>query len=337
MIPGLKQHPKVDLGLDATPIQRLSRLGEELGVDLWVKRDDCTSLTFGGNKVRQLEYYLGPAAEQGADIVVITGAVQSNFVRTCAAAARTLGMDALVQLEDRVPKNDTNYRESGNVLLNKMFGADIRYFPEGEDEAAADANLDKLADELKAEGRNPYVVHLGLEHAPIGALGYCNAAVESKAQMEEMGSLPDHVVIPTGSGLTHSGFLVGARAIGWDLPIHAICVRRNADLQRDRITTRCAETLKLLDGDFSISSDDIKIYDDVLFPGYGQMNEHVQEAITLAAHLEGLLVDPVYSGRALAGLIKLVRDGVIQPGERLLFIHTGGLPALFAYQNDLVS
>ncbi len=179
LIPGLAAHPSVTLFETATDLHALPRLSEKLGINLWVKRDDGLPLGMGGNKVRQLEYYLGPAQEQGADTVLITGAIQSNFVRLCAAAARKLGWHPVVQLEHRVPNDDPLYNTSGNVLLNQMFGAEIHHFAEGEDEAAADANLDRLADIHRQQGRNPYVIHLGIDHPPFGGLGYARAAAET--------------------------------------------------------------------------------------------------------------------------------------------------------------
>jgi len=337
LLPALKVHEKVDLGAGTPPIDRLDRLGAQLGVSLLVKRDDTLSLAMGGNKVRQLEYYLGPAQAQGADTVLITGAIQSNFVRLCAAAAARLGWKAVVQLEDRVPKDDAIYNSSGNVLLNQMLGADIHYFPEGENEAAADANLDRMAEELRGQGRRPFVVHLGIDHPPIGGLGYAECAAECFLQLQESGEWPDHVVIPSGSGLTHAGFLVGARAVGWDVPVHGICVRRDAVQQKARIMRRATELDALVQGAAGITEADILVDDSVLAPGYGQMNEQVSHAIKSAARLEGVLLDPVYTGRTMAGLMALVERGTIKQGERVLFIHTGGLPSIFAYQNDLLA
>ena len=333
-LPSLEHFPTVDLGLDVTSLEALPRLGRELGISLLAKRDDASSLAMGGNKVRQLEYYLGPAERDGADTVLITGAVQSNFVRLCAAAAARLGWQAVVQLEHRVPKDDAIYNGSGNVLLNHLLGAQVHYFDEGENEAAADANLDRMAQELSEQGRRPYVVHLGIEHPPVGGLGYSGCAAECAIQLESMSQALDHVVIPSGSGLTHAGFLAGARAGGWQVPVHGICVRRDAAAQHERITRRVNELAQML-GSGDIKGSDVLVDDAVLSPGYGQLNDAVMNAISMTARLEGVLLDPVYSGRTMAGLISLVERGVIKQGETVLFIHTGGLPSIFAYQNDL--
>lgn len=334
-LPGLANHSRVTLGHHPTPIDLLPRLGEELGITLWAKRDDCNGLAFGGNKVRQLEYYLGPAADAGADTMLITGALQSNFVRLAVASANKLGMRSEVQLEERVPDTSALYRSSGNILLDQLLGATIHHFPEGENEAAADAALDQHAERLREQGHTPHVIHLGMEHPPIGALGYAAAAAECMDQLEASGEMPDVVVIPSGSAITHCGFLAGARAAGWAVPIIGICVRRDADVQWSRVARRARETVELLGSDVDISDNDIQLRDDVLAPGYGRMNNAVAEAIRLAAHREALMLDPVYTGRAMAGLISCVRSGEIKPGAKVLFIHTGGGPALFAYQDKM--
>lgn len=334
-IPALSSHARVDLDSSIRPIETLARLGETLGINLLVKRDDVSTFSFGGNKVRQLEFYLGPARQQNADTVLITGAIQSNFVRLCAAAAARLDLHPVVQLERRVPSNDSLYNSSGNVLLNQLLGAEIHYFDEGENEAAADANLDRMADDLRSKGHNPYVIHLGVEHPPVGALGYAVCAQECYQQLSERNQRVDHVVIPSGSGLTHAGFLSGARAIDWQVPVHGVCVRRDAQQQQLRITRRADEVMQLLDNPFALQPEDVRVYDSVLSPGYGQMNDALHQAIQMSARQEALMLDPVYSGRTMAGLMDLVETGVIKPDESVLFIHTGGLAALFAYQNVL--
>ena len=337
LLPALEQHARVSLDSSVRPMESLPRLGQHLGVRLSVKRDDISTLAFGGNKVRQLEFYLAQAVAQNADTVLITGAIQSNFVRSCAAAAAKLNMQPVVQLEDRVPNADDQYQHSGNVLVNQLLGAEIHYFPEGENEAAADANLDTLANSLRQQGKNPFVIHLGPDYMPVGGLGYAACAAECYLQLQALKDTVDHVVIPSGSGLTHAGFLVGARAIGWDVPMHGVCVRRQAEAQHERISQRASELLQLLDHPVQLTDRDVAVYDSVLAPGYGQLNDRVMHAITQSARLEALMLDPVYSGRAMAGLFWLVEAGVIKPGESVLFIHTGGLPALFAYQDKLVA
>ena len=332
---GVDRFPRIRLGHSPTPLDAAPNLGAALGIELRVKRDDCTGLALGGNKVRQLEFYLGEARAQGADTMLITGAVQSNFVRLAAAGARQLGMDIHIQLEERVDDADELYRTSGNVLIDRLLGATLHSFPVGEDEAAADAALERLARSLADEGRNPYVIHLGVDHPPIGGLGYVLAANESMEQARARGFGFDAVACASGSALTHAGTLIGMRAIGEEMPVHGICVRRDASLQRVRVAKRATELAAMIDRPEAFRADDIDVSDEVYPPGYGKLNDAVREAIWMAARHEALLLDPVYTGKAMAGLIAHVRSGRIATGSRVLFIHTGGLPGIFAYSNKL--
>lgn len=327
--------PRVPLGHAPTPLDAAPALGIELGIDLYIKRDDCTGLAFGGNKVRQLEFYFGAARKDNADTILITGAVQSNFVRLAAAAARTQGMDIHIQLEERVPDVDESYRNSGNVLLDRLLGAELSTFPVGEDESAADAALENMAGGLAESGRRPFVIHLGVDHPPLGALGYVVAAREIQAQSRERGLEFDHVVVASGSALTHSGLLVGLRALGNDVTVNGICVRRAAVEQYPRVLERAREVAALVGRQDCIRESDVHISDAVLAPGYGRLNDATTSAIAMAARLEALMLDPVYTGKTMAGLIALARDGTIRPGARVLFIHTGGLPAIFGYERML--
>lgn len=331
----LDRFPRVRLGHVPTPLDPAPALGAELGIELHIKRDDCTGLAFGGNKVRQLEFYVGAAVAEGADTLLITGAVQSNFVRLAAAAARTQGMDIHIQLEERVPDVDESYRASGNVLLNRLLGANLSSFPVGEDESAADAALEERAAELAARGRRPFVIHLGVDHPPLGALGYVVAAREFQEQALERELEFDHVVLASGSALTHGGFLVGLRALGNPVPVAGICVRRDASLQKPRVVKRCGEIAALIEREDCVTASDVVVDDSVLAPGYGRMNPETLEAMTMAARLEALMLDPVYTGKTMAGLVARVRSGAIPRGARVLFLHTGGLPAIFGYERAL--
>ncbi len=319
-----------------TPIEPMINLGREAGgARLYVKRDDCTGLAFGGNKVRQLEFYLGEAQAREADTVLITGAVQSNFVRLAAASANKLGMTCHIQLEERVPKDDPLYKASGNVLLDRLLGATLYSYPDGEDEAGADRRVREIAADLEAQGRRTYVIPLAPGHAPLGALGYVDAARETLGQLGEQGLEVDEIVIPSGSGHTHGGFLFGLRALGSKIPVTGVCVRRDAAAQRPRIEGRCREIAELLEVDCPVAPDDVVVIDDALAPGYGQLNPLARRALHLAARREGLILDPVYSAKAMAGL--LLRAEARGEGSTLLFLHTGGTPALFAYGDDLTA
>ncbi len=332
---GLDGLPRARLGHYPTPLEAMPNLAAALGRGgvFYVKRDDCTGLAFGGNKVRQLEFYLGEARAQGADTVLITGAVQSNFVRTAAAAAARLGMDCHVQLEERVAKPDPEYRNSGNVLLDRMLGATLHSYAQGEDEAGADRRLHEIADELAAAGRKPYVIPLAPGHKPLGALGYVDAAREILAQLEDRGLRIDEVVVASGSGATHAGLLFGLRALGSAIRVTGICVRRAAGIQRDRIVARCAEIADLLGTASVVDPEDVVTADDWLAPGYGQLNAPTIRAIDLAARCEALILDPVYTGKVLAGAIRRAEES--GPDRNILFIHTGGAPAAFAYSAAL--
>ncbi len=328
----LDSFPRAALGHLPTPLEALPNLSADLGRQLFVKRDDCSGLALGGNKVRQLEYYLGEAQAQQADTVLITGAVQSNFVRLAAAAACKLGLACEVQLEERVPGKGETYRRSGNVLLDRMLGAKIHHYPEGEDEVGADRRINEIAETLKGEGRRPYVIPLAPGHPPLGALGYVAAARELLRQTEAAGLDFDEIVVASGSGHTHAGLLFGLRALGCAVPVTGICVRRAAEIQHPRIERRCQEIADLIGAPNPVAAADIVLDDLDLAPGYGRLNSALREAVALAARREGLLLDPVYTGRSFASLLRRAAD--LAEGDRLLFVHTGGTPALFAYSED---
>ena len=323
--------PRVEFLHWSTPIERQPRLSEHLQVDLWVKRDDLTGLGFGGNKVRQLEFYFGKAIAARADTILITGAVQSNYVRVAAACAARFGMRCHLQLEERVPNVDPAYRNNGNVLIDKILGASLHSYPDGEDEEGADRKLNELADKLERQGAKPFIIPLSASNPPIGALGYIRCAEELLAQDGKF----DHVILASGSGHTHSGLLFGLMAFGWHGHVHGICVRRSAALQHSRIAAHCERLAAMLKVENPVTIDDIKTYDDVLAPGYGIMNDLTLEAIRTCAHLDALLLDPVYTGRAMCGLFRRLDDRSVSKGSRVLFIHTGGLPALFGYADAL--
>ncbi len=332
----LSAFPRVALAHTPTPFEPLPNLTRKLnGPRLFVKRDDCTGLAMGGNKARHLEFYFGEAMTQEADTVLITGAVQSNFLRMTAAAAAKLGLACELQREDRVRGMGTEYHSSGNVLLDRLYGATIHTCPEDEDEQGADAALEKIADAIRSEGGRPYVIHLGAEHPPIGALGYIDAAREIMEQASHAGIQVGVVVVPSGSALTHAGVLVGLRLLGQKIPVLGICVRRDQAQQAERVLKRALQVAELLRHPGLIGPDDVWVDDQVLAPGYGLTNEATNAAILLAARTEGLLVDPVYSGKTLAGMIALIRQGKIPADWNVVFLHTGGAPALFGYQHEL--
>ncbi len=324
----LAKHPRVAMGHLPTPLEPMPHLGAELGLDLWVKRDDCTGIAMGGNKVRQLEYYLGKARATGATEVLITGAVQSNFTRTTAAMAAKLGMGCHIQLEERVPNSSALYHHNGNVLLDYLLGVTLHSYPDGEDEAGADANLRTIAEGLKTKGEIPFIIPLAPDQPPTGALGYVAAAME----LIQQGKNFDEIIIASGSALTHCGLLFGLRALGDKTPVTGICVRRDRIGQTARVHQRLEDLATLLDMPNPVTPYDIRLEDHTLAPGYGRMTPEIKTAIQRTAQAEGLLLDPVYTGKVMAGLIALA------PALRrksVLFWHTGGQPALFAYADAL--
>jgi D-cysteine desulfhydrase family pyridoxal phosphate-dependent enzyme len=327
----ISRFPRAELISQPTPVERLDRMSDKLGIDLWMKRDDLTGLSFGGNKTRQMEYYIGAAVAKKADIILITGAVQSNFVRTAAAAAAKYGMKAILQLEERVPNKGAAYYSSGNVLLSKLLNVEHMSFPEGENEAGADAALAERAAELQAEGQVPFIIGLGIDHPPLGSIGYVRGGAELAGQMTDF----DVAVVPSGSGATHGGWLTGLRLSGIRSPVYGICVRRDAVKQKARIETLTIKLSEILGIDRPFSQEDILTWDGALAPGYGQIGPKGIGALKLMAQTEGIMLDPVYTSKTFAGLLGLLEEGTISRGQKVLMLHTGGLPAIFGYQEEL--
>ncbi len=323
---------RVILSHTPTPVELLGNMSKKLsGAEIWIKRDDCTGLAMGGNKSRQLEYYFGEAKNQKSDTILITGAVQSNYVRSTVAAARKLGMEVEVQLEERAHGRPEEYYQSGNPYLVKMMGAKIHYYPDGEDEEGADAALYLRAEALKREGRQPYVIPLAGRHTPLGALGYVDCAEEMLQQFSERKLDIDGIVIGSGSGATHAGLVAGLRALGSKIAVYGFCVRRDEDSQATRVLEKTRIVAEMIGHPDIITPDDIFVDDRMLRPGYGQLNKDVLSAIKTTAECEGILLDPVYTGKAMAGLIHLVESGHFTKNQKVLFLHSGGTPALFGY------
>ena len=248
-------------------------------------------------------------------------------------------MECHIQLEERVAGTDDLYRNSGNVLLDRLMGATLHAYPAGEDEAGADTRLEAIAGDLRARGRRPYVIHLGPGHPPLGALGYALAAAEIAAQDHTAGLGISRVVVASGSGATHAGLLYGFRALGkvnaGRCKVTGICVRRPAAAQSARIAEQVAEIGRLTGYPIDFAPSDVETADDLLAPGYGKFGTAVTDAILLAARTEGLFLDPVYTGKAMAGMIHMIAQGRITRNETVLFVHTGGTPAIFAYEPAL--
>lgn len=328
----LSRFPRVTLAHLPTPLEHLPRLSEHLGgPDIYVKRDDCTGLGTGGNKTRKLEFLMADALEKKADVIITQGAVQSNHARQTAAAACKLGMRCELVFEKRVADPSDTYANSGNVFLDHIFGAGIRYVDKGTD---MDAAMESIAAELRERGDSPYVVPGGGSN-PIGALGYVNCALELIGQANDRGLVIDHFVTATGSAGTQAGLIVGLKGSNAGIPLLGIGVNAPRDAQEEKVFRLAAETAQYVGAPGAVQREDVVANCDYVGDGYGIPTEGMNEAVMLLARLEGLLCDPVYSGKGLAGLIDLVRQGEFARGQNVVFLHTGGSAGLFGYADQL--
>jgi L-cysteate sulfo-lyase len=329
----LAPYPRVRLMHAPTPLEPMPGLSRHLGgPTLWVKRDDCTGLGGGGNKVRKLEFLLGEALAQGANAVLTCGALQSNHARQTAAAAGKLGLECHLFLEDRGLRATPDYMKGGNVLLNSLFGARQHVFARGTD---LDAEMERHAAALRQHGRKPYVIPLGGTN-PVGDLGYVDCAMELTQQANLQGIAIDQLVVGTGSGGTQAGLLAGLHAINSSIGVAGIAVSPKTDHLK-LVHGVASATLAHLRVASPLPRERVAVETGYLGAGYGQLTEGVVEAIELAAKIEGLLLDPVYTGKAMSGLIGMIRKGQFERGENLVFMHTGGLPGLFAYREDFLA
>lgn len=331
MLDQLEQRPRLSLLEGPTPIQRLTRLERALGAGcpgIYVKRDDLMGLGGGGNKLRKLEFLIGEALAQDCDTFITTGARQSNHARLSAAAAARAGLGCELVLTDTVQREDETYRHNGNVLLDDLFGATVHRKP-GDTDALAAAQ--QRAAELSVSGRRAYVVGSG-GSSPVGCLGYAACAAEIVAQERAEGLRFGRIVVANGSAGTHAGLAAGLKALG-DAPsrVQSFTVLAPVDKARDATLLLAAQTLKLLEPDSELRAEDILVSGDQLGAGYGVPTPAMLDTVRQVASLEGLLLDPVYSGKAFAGLIAAISSGAWR-GEPVLFIMTGGVPGLFAYE-----
>lgn len=317
--------PHVPLAQLPTPIQRLPRLRELLdGPQLSVKRDDQTGLAFGGNKTRKLETLCAAALAAGADLLVTAGAVQSNHCRQTAAAAAHLSLGCILVLVGE------KTQPSANLLLDALFSAELRWTSKGQRDAALQAAFG----EAKAAGRKPYLIPYGGSN-PVGAAAYAFALKELLDQSPP----PDWIVVATSSGGTQAGLLAGARILNYKGRIIGVSVDESSAELRLRIASLSEQIGLLLGEEFSVPESEVWVNDEYLGDGYAVLGEAEKESIRLFAQTEGLLLDPVYTGRAGAGLIDLIRKGFFAKQDEVLFWHTGGTPTLFAdsYRNDLAN
>jgi L-cysteate sulfo-lyase len=314
--------PRVRIAHLPTPIARLVRLGSEMGgADLWIKRDDQTGLAFGGNKTRKLEYLLADAQAVGARTLVTRGALQSNHCRQTAAAAAACGLDSILVLRGDPPST-----VEGNLLLDQLLGAQIVWTHGRDPEAVLQATFAGA----QADARRPYLVPYG-GSSPLGASAYAAALEEALTQ----DASPDWMVLASSSGGTQAGMIAGARLMGYSGRILGISVDLPAVELRANVATLATEVCSLLSRPALVRPDDVLVEDRFAAPGYAVVTRLEQDAIRLFARHEGILLDPVYTGRAAGGMLALAAEGLFQPREKVLFWHTGGTPALFAFSEAL--
>lgn len=325
----LPQFPRVLLGTLPTPLEAAPRLSEALGgVSVLFKRDDLTGFALGGNKVRKLEYLLGEAVAQDADVVVSGAGQQSNHLRTTAAAARKLGLDAVLVMHGNPPPE-----VQGNYLLDQLTGAEI-IFTGDEDRSSVDRALKEVADDLHRQGRRPYVIPRG-GASPLGSVGYVACALELEMQLVAHGQRAHHLILATGACGTQAGLWLGAHWLQASYRIWGISVSRPRQECLERVRGLATATAELLELAPPPLSEMPIVLEDYLGPGYGILTPEAIEAIRLVARTEGIFLDPVYTGKAMAGLVDLVRQGQISRDETVIFLHTGGAPGLFAHAREL--
>lgn len=324
----LSRFPRTFLAHLPTPLERMDRLSKELGgPEIWIKRDDCTGMSTGGNKTRKLEFLMAEAEAQGADTVITQGATQSNHARQTAAFAAKLGLGCHILLEDRTGSKDENYNHNGNVLLDHLHGATTESFAGGLD---MNAEMEKVADRMRAQGRKVYTIPGGGSNTT-GALGYVNCAFELIGQANDRGLVIDHLIHATGSAGTQAGLITGLKAMNAQVPLLGIGVRAPKAKQEENVFKLAQATAQKIGAPDAVRREDVVANTDYVGEGYGIPTAGGLEAIAMFAELEGILLDPVYSAKGAAGMIDLIRKGHFKKGERLVFLHTGGAAALFGY------
>lgn len=324
----LEKFPRVRLGHLPTPLEPMDRLSEELGGPrIWIKRDDCTGLSSGGNKTRKLEFLMADAQNLGANAIITQGATQSNHARQTAAAAAKLGMECHILLEDRTGSNDVQYNFNGNVLLDQLHGATIS-------KRACDSDMNAemgiLAESLKKKGKSPYIIPGGGSNR-VGALGYVNCAAELTEQATQMNLKIDAFVHATGSTGTQAGLVAGLSALDSDIHLLGIGVRAPQHKQETMVYDLACQTMDYLGMGIEVTRESVRANCDYVGPGYGLPTDGMIQAVKMLANLEGLLFDPVYSGKGLDGMIDQVRKGYFAGMDNIVFLHTGGSVALFGY------
>jgi L-cysteate sulfo-lyase len=328
----LARFPRVKICQAPTPLEFMPNLTRLLGgPQLWIKRDDCTGLATGGNKVRKLEFLVGEALAQGADTLVTQGAVQSNHVRQTAAAAVKFGLRCVGVLEHRVQTTDTDYLDGGNVLLDRLMGLEIEYRAGDSDMQAA---IEEVGERLSRQGAKPYLIPGGGSN-PVGATGYAAVALELLAQANDMGLRIDRVVHATGSAGTQAGLVAGFETLNSGIRVLGIGVRNPREKQEANVHALAEATAARLGLKGGIRREAVEANCDYVGAGYGIPTPGMAEAVQMLARTEAIFLDPVYSGKAMAGLIDLIRRGAFGKDENVVFLHTGGQVGLFGYKDFL--
>lgn len=329
MRPSWPELPRVPFLSGPTPLVPAKRLSEALGgPQIWLKRDDLTPVGLGGNKVRKLEYLIADALHSGADLVVTAGAAQSNHCAQTAAACNRVGLDCMVIL-----RGDPGTPTAGNILVDRLMGAEVRFVPMDMDERNVVAA--SVVEELLAAGRKPYLVPVGGSNG-LGVIGYAQALFELVEQAAALDLAPSAIVSASGSGGTQAGLVLATEALGRPFSVHGISVRADRDTLAARVAGLSNEGAALVEGP-TVSAADVLVHDGYVGAGYGELTDASLEAIRMAARLEGLVLDPVYTGKAMSGLIGEIRSGRWGPEQSVVFIHTGGAPAVFAYGEKVLA
>ncbi len=329
----LERFERYPLTFGPTPIEKLSRLSEHLGgkVDLYAKREDCNSgLAFGGNKVRKLEYIVPDAIASNADTLVTIGGVQSNHTRQVAAVAAKIGMKCRLVQESWVPFEDAVYDRVGNILMSRVLGAEIELVDEGFDIGIRES-WERAIEDVKAKGGKPYAIPAGASVHKYGGLGYVGFAEEVRAQEQDLGFTFDYIVVCTVTGSTHAGMLVGFARDGRANKVVGIDASGTLDQTRAQVMDIARSTADLVELGHEITDDDLVLIADYAYPAYGVPSAETNDAIRLAARMEGMMTDPVYEGKSMQGMIDLVRKGYFPEGSRVLYAHLGGVPAINGY------
>jgi len=322
----LEKFERIKLGHFPTPIEHLKNISKYLGgPNIFIKRDDCTGLATGGNKTRKLEFLIPDAIKNKAELVVTVGAVQSNHARQTAAACTIMGLKCLIILEQRVKDPPGIYMNSGNIFLDKLFGADIKICPKNENFLEY---YEKVIEDLKSKGTNVYFIPGGGSNS-IGALGYVECLNEIMKENNKYNF--SHIVHATGSAGTQAGLLAGRKYFNCNIPVIGICIRYDKATQINKVYTEAKKTCERLQCNV-LDKSEVVVYDEYIGPGYGEPSDAMIEATKLLAKKEAILLDPVYSGKGFAGLIGLIKNKKFTKNDNVLFIHTGGAVSLSAYE-----